>query len=320
MDIYPDNTLANFKVKLGRPLELSGTYEVALVEIIYPNKSFNVQGDEASVHLSKEKTTRIELPKLPENDVGSEPKKTEVGASAEEKKKVKTKLNEWKEKKKAYERKVRNHKKQLISQVGQLKAKQMIKKGIIPKHYDKVQEDSWTIGLEPGLYTSVGELHSKLSHRLKKQQNDVLVGLDRGIFTIKLIQGDGWIRKVHLSPRMAELLGYPATDKGYTLTTSGRAPMLPQLEGNAHSLYIYSSVVENQLVGDTIAPLLRVVCPVSDKMGEKISEKYIRPYYVPVYANYIDTIDITIRTTTGHLYPFLSGDPVILNLHFRPRL
>ena len=50
-----------------------------------------------------------------------------------------------------------------------------------------------------------------------------------------------------------------------------------------------------------------------------MTEKYIRPYYVPVNTNYIDTVDIQIRTTTGYYYPFLSGDPVILNLHFRPR-
>ena len=263
LDIYPDNTLANFKVKLGRPIELSGSYEVALVEIIYPNKSFNVQGDEASFHLSKEKTTKIKLEKLPENTIGPEPKKAESGASAVEKKKAKKEIHEWKEKKKVFERKVRNHKKQLIKQVGQLKAKKMLRNGVIPDFYNKVQEDNWTIGLEPGLYSSVGGLYEKVGHRLKKQKDDIIVDLDQGIFTIRLMQGDGWVRKVHLSPRMAELLGYPATDKGYTLTTTpGRAPMLPQLEGNAHSLYIYSSVVENQLVGDTIAPLLRVVCPV----------------------------------------------------------
>ena len=92
LDIYPDNTLANFKVKLGRPIELTGSYEVALVEIIYPNKSFNVQGDEASFHLSKEKTTKIKLEKLPENTLGPEPKKVETSATAVEKKKAKKEI------------------------------------------------------------------------------------------------------------------------------------------------------------------------------------------------------------------------------------
>ena len=136
------------------------------------------------------------------------------------------------------------------------------------------------------------------------------------MFTVKFHENT---KSVKLSPRMAELLGFPTTENGTLLWKTSKAPMLPQLEGTAHSLYVYSSVVENQLVGHTVAPLLRVVCPTKHQMGEKVSEKYIRPYYMPVNTNYIDTIDIQIRTTSGNLFPFLSGDPVIVNLHFQQR-
>ena len=56
MEYYPDNTLANFKVKLGRPLVLSTPYEVALVEMIYPHRRLTVQPGEAkmAVHYWKE--------------------------------------------------------------------------------------------------------------------------------------------------------------------------------------------------------------------------------------------------------------------------
>ena len=74
MDVYPDNTLANYKVKLGRPIQLTGHYEVGLVEIIYPNKSLNVQKNEAGIVIKTEKRETINIPRLPVNKAGKKPK------------------------------------------------------------------------------------------------------------------------------------------------------------------------------------------------------------------------------------------------------
>src|ERR1700678_2311404 len=46
---FPNNTLANFKVMLARPLQLTGNYEVALVEMYFSRVWSNVVGDEASI-------------------------------------------------------------------------------------------------------------------------------------------------------------------------------------------------------------------------------------------------------------------------------
>src|ERR1700678_578508 len=46
---FPNNTLANFRVMLARPLLLTGNYEVALVEMYFSRAWSNVVGDEASV-------------------------------------------------------------------------------------------------------------------------------------------------------------------------------------------------------------------------------------------------------------------------------
>jgi len=37
MDLYPNNTLQNFTVKISNSIQLHGAYEVALVEVLYPN-------------------------------------------------------------------------------------------------------------------------------------------------------------------------------------------------------------------------------------------------------------------------------------------
>ena len=134
-----------------------------------------------------------------------------------------------------------------------------------------------------------------------------------GLFRVDLKKD---VVKVTLSLRMAHMLGFMLAEEQLEITKNETAFHLPHLESTAHSLYIYTSIVEHQLVGNAVAPLLRVVCPDADKLGQTVSEKYIKPNYLPVSSSYIDTIDVQIRTTTGHLFPFLSGTHVVLTLHF----
>ncbi|MCG8430855.1 MAG: hypothetical protein MJA29_06765, partial [Candidatus Omnitrophica bacterium] len=61
MNYFPDNTLANFKVKLGKPLKFSGKYEVALVEIIYPHLHLSVEPHEASIMFLDSKNKNLKF-------------------------------------------------------------------------------------------------------------------------------------------------------------------------------------------------------------------------------------------------------------------
>ena len=42
MDVHPDNSLTDYKVRLPQPLSLQGEWEVGLVEITYPHRWYNV--------------------------------------------------------------------------------------------------------------------------------------------------------------------------------------------------------------------------------------------------------------------------------------
>jgi hypothetical protein len=168
--------------------------------------------------------------------------------------------------------------------------------------------------LPPNMYETAEDLKVALDKMDLKGK--VWFQLHGGKFSIKL---GGHVSEVKMSGRMANLLGFTKHEEPYTLRKSQRARFMPHWEGNSHSLYIYSSIVDHQLVGGIVAPLLRVVCPETGKLGQTVSEKYIKPFYLPVSSNYIDTIDVQIRTTSGHLFPFMSGTPVVVSLHFRPR-
>ena len=84
-----------------------------------------------------------------------------------------------------------------------------------------------------------------------------------------------------------------------------------------HSMYIYTNIIEHHIVGDTRAPLLRIV-NVEGKPGETITKLYDSPHYVPIKQKLIGTVEIDIRDGSGQVIPFVTGT-VIVKLHFRKR-
>ncbi len=67
MNVHPDNTLTEYKVRLPQPLTLQGEWEVALVEITYPHRWYNVP-----------ENTRFYF-KLPTDDYPSQRKDVQAG-------------------------------------------------------------------------------------------------------------------------------------------------------------------------------------------------------------------------------------------------
>jgi hypothetical protein len=116
---------------------------------------------------------------------------------------------------------------------------------------------------------------------------------------------------------MASLLGIRNNRLGNTNeeATFIEGPMTCDISGGIQDLYVYVDVVEHVPVGDTEAPLLRIV-NASGMMGENVHRIYDRPRYLPVQKNRFDSIECNIRDCFGKLVPF-EGGQVIVILHFR---
>jgi hypothetical protein len=80
-------------------------------------------------------------------------------------------------------------------------------------------------------------------------------------------------------------------------------------------MFVYCNVLEHVPVGDTKAPILRIV-PVSRKHGDIVHNTYEKPLYVPLQQKNFDSIEIDIRTDAGTPVPFEYGK-VLVTLHFR---
>ena len=89
----------------------------------------------------------------------------------------------------------------------------------------------------------------------------------------------------------------------------------PPLSNLTNSLYIYSDIIDNDLVGDALVPLLRTV-NVADEAGAIVHKSFDLNYYKRVIRSFIPSIEIQINSETGTLVNFDSGE-VICVLHFR---
>ncbi len=87
---------------------------------------------------------------------------------------------------------------------------------------------------------------------------------------------------------------------------------------NLHSIYVYSDIINYQLVGDTEAPLFGTV-PIQGSREEVITYVFNPTYYYPVARANINEIEIELYTENGDPFPFTSTSKVVLRLHFRKK-
>ena len=121
---------------------------------------------------------------------------------------------------------------------------------------------------------------------------------------------------------LPDILGFSAGsgDSSASLASSAhsmfvRASSIVDLRRGFESLYVYSSIVEPRIVGDQIAPLLRIV-PITGRHGEMVTARLDHVQYIPVLSREFGSVETEIREDTGRPVPFERGK-VTMTLNFR---
>ncbi|GFT67819.1 uncharacterized protein TNCV_4517991 [Trichonephila clavipes] len=105
--------------------------------------------------------------------------------------------------------------------------------------------------------------------------------------------------KVFLHKGFSKLLGFePGEIKGKVESSYIADP-----NASFPLIYVYSDLVEPQIVGDVQAPLLKIV-KVEGKDGEVVNAHYTRPHYVSVIRRHFQTVEMVLRLHSGELVPF----------------
>lgn len=124
------------------------------------------------------------------------------------------------------------------------------------------------------------------------------------------------IKSITLSPQLSLQLGFEPNrnlvEKGF-----GKCPANLHL-GLPPQLFVYCDIIEPQIVGDVMTPLLRIIPldPANYIYGANKMHVFTPPHYLPVMRREFDTIEIDIRSSTGQKIPFQFGT-VCIKLHFR---
>lgn len=127
---------------------------------------------------------------------------------------------------------------------------------------------------------------------------------------------DESIKSLTFSPNLSLQLGFEPyrnlVEKGL-----GKYPANLHL-GLPSQLFVYCDIIEPQIVGDVMTPLLRIIPIDTSKYvyGANKMHVFSPPHYMPVMRREFHTIEVDIRSSTGQKIPFQFGT-VCVKLHFR---
>lgn len=124
------------------------------------------------------------------------------------------------------------------------------------------------------------------------------------------------IKSMTLSPKLAIQLGFEP-DRNLVKNGFGKCPANLHL-GLPSQLFVYCDIIEPQMVGDVMTPLLRIIPldPAKYIYGANKMHVFAPPHYLPVMRREFDTLEVDIRSSTGQKIPFQFGT-VCVKLHFK---
>ena len=121
---------------------------------------------------------------------------------------------------------------------------------------------------------------------------------------------------VRFSNNLAHMLGF-ASNRTYDDREIYTSEHPVSLYEGLNLVYVYCDLLEQVLVGDTKAPLLRIINRTTSTKNNAISHATFNPVqYVPLQKNYFDTIAIKLMTDVGERMPFVVCKSILV-IEFR---
>ena len=163
-------------------------------------------------------------------------------------------------------------------------------------------------------YKTIDSLLVDLNDLLKNSSNSVY-----GTFSYNKLKDrvsfEPQSSAVVVSERLSKILGFDPPILSFNRNVRGN--MSPCLDPAMFHIFIYTDIIEHQIVGDSMVPLLRMV-NINGEKGTAVTQVF-RPYYVPLSRFEFDTIEILLCNEFGEEIIFDKGQSVV-TLHFRKKV
>ncbi|GFT61113.1 uncharacterized protein TNCV_4558421 [Trichonephila clavipes] len=151
--------------------------------------------------------------------------------------------------------------------------------------------------IDVGCYETMLDIISAVQLALPQNPNRFTIIYNKATKRVKInaVQGSS----LHLE-NLGELLGFK---RNAIIIGNIKSEFVADAWSNFSVFYVYSDLISPQIVGDTQAPLLRIV-RTKGKDGETISQYYDRPQYLPLVRHSFQTIQSELRLNSGDFVPF----------------
>ena len=184
-------------------------------------------------------------------------------------------------------------------------------------------EGTSTIELPRGIYNDAREvlvaLHARQRKTLNVQLTNTKVVLRRGPsrnrITARIAKAATEVVGVRFSPDLTRMLGF-SSDRTYGGRDVYVAEHPVSLYENLHFVYVYCDLLEQVLVGDTKALLLRIIDRTSPDKSNVTHVTFHPVQYVPLQKKHFDTIAIELATDGGERVPFVACKSILI-IEFR---
>ena len=200
------------------------------------------------------------------------------------------------------------------------------------KFFDqKLSKSTSTYNLEPGLYTSITDIVEAMNTLIQERNNHhetcIAVKVSRKTQKVVILLANDTSGLAFCSIGLGLIFGNNVGNE-FAVLMIGKGLHEPEFAYDIvriHSLMIYSDLVEQSIVGDTKAPLLRCFPFISKlKGGDIITTGQYMNYqtfsnlqFRPLLKNSFHSIHIDLRDTSGEKIPFVSVGITRLVLMFR---
>lgn len=181
---------------------------------------------------------------------------------------------------------------------------------------------NYRIQLKTGDYADIQELLDHINSHEYAITFDIRFTAEKTYNKFIEVSMGSDVAKIKLSPTLALQLGFDPNELELEGDAVNKSIRMPNIRlGLPSHMYVYCDLVEPQMVGDTVAPLLKIVniSTVSYIYGLHKSTSFLDPHYIPVMNRSFDSVEIDLRDSTGHHLPFHFGTSCV-KLHFRKAL
>jgi hypothetical protein len=121
---------------------------------------------------------------------------------------------------------------------------------------------------------------------------------------------------LQISEKLSYTLGFAGKTKFESSSETHQvSDTSPDLNSGSYSMFIYTDIVQSQIVGSELVPLLRVLT-LEKKENEAVTTTFQNPYYLPLSRSDFDIISVVLCDEFGEEL-ILDKGQVTLTLHFR---